>query len=222
MVCRAHGCCWSHPHAPVQRRTAPRSVWCKLLEQSHLLDRLVTRRLHGENTSNSSSSSSGGGSFLALLERRITLVPCADSVLAALVQHCQLVVAAGTSLHVTSAAPPGATGGTAAKQQGALDTACLSAALEQHSAARALPLLLRMYCTSAAHAEVWLGAESAVLIVSYLHAAASYHCPPSEPTNAQCVLVTWMHSLQAPACSSGLADLRRRLPLAGLSSLEAS
>jgi hypothetical protein len=70
-----------------------------------------------------------------------------DAVLAALIAHAQQNAAAGSKLRPGMLAP-------ASSKQEVLEVACLSAVQEHHSAARALPLLIRLYFNTTSRAEV--------------------------------------------------------------------
>lgn len=91
--------------------------------------------------------------FMQQLEANLQGLPGLDAVLAALISHAQQHAAAPSTLGPTAA-------GTALSakqlQDGGAEIACLAAAQEQHSAARALPLLLRLYFNTGTRAEVCL------------------------------------------------------------------
>lgn len=92
----------------------------------------------------------GGVCCFGHLEQQLQPLPGIDTVLAALVQYCQQNMAAGGNLS-TDLSNVTADGKGRAE---VIDVACLSSIQEQHSAARALPLLLRLYFTSCSRLEV--------------------------------------------------------------------
>ena len=96
------------------------------------------------------------GTFLSRLEQQLQAVPGIDAVLAPLVMFCQQNQAAASKLTVQLAGGSTGTGsstGSGGKPE-AIDVSCLSSIQEQHTAARALPLLLRLYFNSNSRAEV--------------------------------------------------------------------
>jgi hypothetical protein len=148
-----------------------RSCLCNLLERLHLLDALWQASRLGSTPAARPSVSYGeiseaGGEaaqeaeheqpqlfpaapFIQQLEARLHGCPGLDGVLAALIVHAQQNAAAGSKL-----APALSSSSAAASKQEAVEVACMSAVQEQHSAARALPLLLRLYFNTGARAEV--------------------------------------------------------------------
>lgn len=89
-------------------------------------------------------------SFISHLEQRLQTLPDIDGVLAALVQYCQQNMAAGTKLSTDFSSSNADSKGKAE----VIDVACLSSLQEQHSAARALPLLMRLYFINCSRLEV--------------------------------------------------------------------
>jgi hypothetical protein len=96
------------------------------------------------------------GSFLSRLEQQLQAVPGMDAVLAALMMFCQQNQAAASKLIAQLAS--GSTNSSSSAGSGgkpeAIDVSCLSSIQEQHTAARALPLLLRLYFNNSSRAEV--------------------------------------------------------------------
>jgi hypothetical protein len=84
--------------------------------------------------------------FIYQLEQLLWKIPGAAAIFAALIAHCQQSVDAGNSITANS--------NNAGSKQGTTDVPWLSSAQEVHSAARSLPLLLRLYFTSDSRAEV--------------------------------------------------------------------
>jgi hypothetical protein len=96
------------------------------------------------------------GSFFTRLEQQLQSVPGIDAVLAPLVMFCQQNQAAASKLTTQLAGGSTGTGsstGSGGKPE-AIDVSCLSSIQDQHTAARALPLLLRLYFNSNSRAEV--------------------------------------------------------------------
>lgn len=78
-------------------------------------------------------------------------MPGLDAVLAALMSHAQQNAAGGSKqLAAGALAAPAAS----SSKHEAVEVSCLSAVQEQHSSARALPLLIRLYFNSGSRAEV--------------------------------------------------------------------
>jgi hypothetical protein len=81
-----------------------------------------------------------------------------DAVLAALVMFCQQNQAAASKLtaHLASSSTNSSSSSSAGSggKPEAIDVSCLSSIQEQHTAARALPLLLRLYFNNNSRAEV--------------------------------------------------------------------
>jgi hypothetical protein len=96
------------------------------------------------------------GSFLGRLEQQLQVVPGIDAVLAPLVMFCQQNQAAAGKLTAQLAGANAGTGSSAGSggKPEAINVSCLSSIQEQHTAARALPLLLRLYFNSNSRAEV--------------------------------------------------------------------
>lgn len=101
----------------------------------------------------------GSLSFISCLEQQLQGIHGVDAVLAALVGHCQQVFAAGSKPSTDL------TGSGSSSKAEAIDVSCLSSIQEQHSAARALPLLLRLYFTNNSRIEV--GTVAGACIVSH-------------------------------------------------------
>jgi hypothetical protein len=97
-----------------------------------------------------------GSSFLGRLEQQLQAVPGMDAVLAALVMFCQQNQAAASKLtaHLASSSTSSSTSAGSGGKPEAIDVSCLSSIQEQHTAARALPLLLRLYFNNNSRAEV--------------------------------------------------------------------
>ncbi|KAF8060600.1 Pacrg [Scenedesmus sp. PABB004] len=122
------------------------SAFCALLERLHLLDLLAASAGQAPERGGDGGDGDGGeASFLSRLEAELGGLPGLDAVLAALAQHCQAVVAAAGKAGLAEAA------GSATAE--AIEVNTLACVQEQHSAARALPLLLRLYFTSSSRAE---------------------------------------------------------------------
>jgi len=85
--------------------------------------------------------------FINQLEARLRGISGLDAVLAALIAHAQQNAAGGSKLS------PGALTPNSNKQE-VLEVTSLSAVQEQHSSARALPLLIRLYFNTGSRAEV--------------------------------------------------------------------
>lgn len=98
--------------------------------------------------------------WITHLEQQLQAVPGIDVVLAALVQHCQQNMAAGGKLtaDLSSMAVDGKV------KAEIIDVTCLSSPQEQHSSARALPLLLRLYFTNCSRLGVSLATASCTLL----------------------------------------------------------
>jgi hypothetical protein len=197
-----------HPH------TRCRSCFCRLLERLHLLDALWQASSPGVSPAQPPCAAAAAAATAAAvaheggaeiepdaeqappqlqrpampciyaLEAQLRGCPGLDAVLAALISHAQLNAAAGSK-----AALAGVAAG-AGKQQEATDVSCLSAVQEQHSAARALPLLLRLYFNTGSRDEV-----------RWLVLAPAAGCPG-------CL----GHRAQAPAPTEPRAMLARLLP----------
>lgn len=90
--------------------------------------------------------------FITQLEAQLNGTCGLDAVLAALIGHAQQNAAAGGKLKPGMLAP-------ASSKQEVLEVSCLSAVQEHHSAARALPLLIRLYFNTTSRAEVGQGRE---------------------------------------------------------------
>ncbi|WIA15231.1 hypothetical protein OEZ85_001907 [Tetradesmus obliquus] len=149
------------------------SCFCHLLEQLHLLD-VLSASVAAEDQAQQQRTEQQqqqdeqrqwykvprlpaqlAGTFLSRLEQQLQAVPGIDVALAPLVMFCQQNQAAASKLTAQLAGGSTGTGsstGSGGKPE-AIDVSCLSSIQEQHTAARALPLLLRLYFNSNGRAE---------------------------------------------------------------------
>lgn len=92
----------------------------------------------------------GSTSFIHHLEQQLQTLPGIDAVLASFIQHCQMVAAAGSKLDADLSSIQSDNKGKGE----VIEVAALASIHEQHSALRALPLLLRLYYSNCSRAEV--------------------------------------------------------------------
>ena len=95
--------------------------------------------------------------FISQMEAKLRGISGLDAVLASLIAHAQQNAASGSKLGPGALVP-------AASKQDVQEVPCLSAVQEQHSSARALPLLIRLYFNTGSRAEVgvscWLAGRA--------------------------------------------------------------
>eukprot|EP00775_Hariotina_reticulata_P008815 gene8815-8994_t len=127
---------------------------------------------------------SNNSSFIFQLEQLLWKIPGAAAVFAALIANCQHSIDAGNGINGSS--------NSAAAKHGTVDVSCLLSSQELHSAARSLPLLLRLYFTSDSRAEALAQGKSEPLSSKMLERclASLADCPvvPGQGDAVVCVL----------------------------------